>query len=442
MRRRRSWSSGHAVLSACVAATFSLASSSCSQRIPHASAESRNVGRFGTVRIFSNEAASSGVVLLFSDADGWTGATEEAACRLAGSGLLVVGVDLAQYVAGLATSGDGCHYLVGEIEQLSKELQRERGFRSYHSPVLAGFGQGGALAYAALAQSPAATVAGAAAVAPAPVLVTPVPLCEGAKVTPIGGGGFRYDSKARLPGWWQSDADDASPTRLYELVTTGIGDEKAAAERSVSSLPLIEYPAGTAPNVFAVIYSGDGGWRDLDKRIGEILAEHGIPVVGVDCLRYFWQRKTPQQVADDLALILRTYAARWSTGRVVLVGYSFGASVLPFAINRLPADLQQQIVQTSLLGLGTAATFEFSVTEWLGADEDTVPVLPELVKIDRHTLQCFYGEEEDDTSCTAAEIANAEIIRTRGGHHFDGDYEALAERIVTGIGRRGVSLTR
>ena len=33
---------------------------------------------------------------------------------------------------------------------------------------------------------------------------------------------------------------------------------------------------------------------------GEVLAERGIPVVGVDCLRYFWQRKTPDQVASTV----------------------------------------------------------------------------------------------------------------------------------------------
>ena len=47
----------------------------------------------------------------------------------------------------------------------------------------------------------------------------------------------------------------------------------------------------------AVIYSGDGGWRDIDKDIAGALQEKGIPVVGVDSLRYFWSEKTPDQVA-------------------------------------------------------------------------------------------------------------------------------------------------
>ncbi len=35
------------------------------------------------------------------------------------------------------------------------------------------------------------------------------------------------------------------------------------------------------------------GWRDLDREIGENLQKEGIPVVGVDALRYFWNERQP-----------------------------------------------------------------------------------------------------------------------------------------------------
>jgi type IV secretory pathway VirJ component len=186
----------------------------------------------------------------------------------------------------------------------------------------------------------------------------------------------------------------------------------------------------------AIIYSGDGGWRDLDKQIGEILARAGTPVVGVDSLRYFWRAKSPDQVAADLSAILRHYRERWGARQVVLVGYSFGACVLPFALNRLPADDRASVVQVSLLGLEPRASFEFHVTGWLGADPGGPEVLPEVLRIDPARLQCFHGEEEEATLCRAPELAQAEIIRTAGGHHFDGDYAALARRIQQGAERR------
>jgi type IV secretory pathway VirJ component len=186
-----------------------------------------------------------------------------------------------------------------------------------------------------------------------------------------------------------------------------------------------------------VIYSGDGGWRDIDKQIGEALSRGGAPVVGVDSLRYFWRRKSPEQVARDLAAILRHYAEAWGTREAVLVGYSFGAGILPFAVNRLPAAERERVLQLSLLGLGPRAAFEFHVGEWLGAGSPEDPlVLPELERLPLGLVQCFYGEEEEDTLCRAPALAGAERIGTRGGHHFDGDYASLARRIAEGAARR------
>jgi lysylphosphatidylglycerol synthetase-like protein (DUF2156 family) len=78
--------------------------------------------------------------------------------------VLVGGADLPAYLTALRRGGDACLDLVGEIEDLSWRLQREMGIRRYHGPVLAGAGLGGLLAYAALAQAPAATLTGAVGV--------------------------------------------------------------------------------------------------------------------------------------------------------------------------------------------------------------------------------------------------------------------------------------
>ena len=41
--------------------------------------------------------------------------------------------------------------------------------------------------------------------------------------------------------------------------------------------------------------------------------------------------------------------------RVLLVGYSFGADVLPFVVNRLPPDLRDRVASVSLLGIDSNA---------------------------------------------------------------------------------------
>src|SRR5262249_2290955 len=120
-----------------------------------------------------------------------------------------------------------------------------------------------------------------------------------------------------------------------------------------------------------------------------------------------------------------------------LIGYSFGADILPFVYNRLPDKWRERVVQISLLGLGSHAPFEFHMTGWLEmADTSALPVLPELARVDLSKVQCFYGEQEDDKVCDKPELANAELIRTTGSHHFDGNYPKLAQRILDGAMRR------
>jgi type IV secretory pathway VirJ component len=395
-------------------------------------------------------------VYLFSDSDGWTQPLDVLARRLARAGVVVAGVDLPEYLKALAASHDGCHYVVAELEDFSERTQRELGFHGYLSPIVAGIGAGGTLAYAALAQAPAATLAGAVSVDPALQLGTRVPLCEGAPASPAAGGGYRYGPRPKLPGWWRLSAVPplAAELRLAVEETRGelVPSTGPAAERlaqlveaaitagpaALGDLPLVPLPAAQPGSLMAVIYSGDGGWRDIDKQIGELLVRENVPVLGVDSLRYFWREKTPDDVARDLAEILSRYRAAWGTPKVVLIGYSFGAGILPFAYNRLSEEERASIVQISLLGLESRAVFEIHLSAWLGAPPpvDGPLVLPELQRIDLGLVQCFFGVEEKETLCRAPELAPAEIISTAGGHHFDGDYVALARRILSGARRR------
>jgi type IV secretory pathway VirJ component len=396
----------------------------------------RTAGRLGRVLLFRPAPPPRAFVFLFSGGAGFGGALEEAARALAAGGAAVVGVDLSQYLRGLGASADGCHYVVAELEALSQALQRELGFAGYQSPVLAGVGAGGTLAYAALAQAPAATLGGAVAVDAAPALATRVPLCAGAPASAAPEGGFAYAPREELPAPFRAAADERIDAALAPLLAR----EEGAPAASLAGLPITLIPSPRPGALAAVIWSGDGGWRDLDKTIGGLLAERGVPVVGVDSLRYFWRPATPEGVARDLAAILASARARWGTQQAILVGYSFGAGILPFAYNRLPEAERARVVQLSLLGLEPTAPFEFHVSGWLGAEfADARPVLPELQRIEPQLVQCVYGEEEPNSLCRAPELAASERVRTRGGHHFDGDYAALAAKILAGAERRAAA---
>lgn len=402
----------------------------------------RNEGRLGAVEIFAPRRPSAGLVFLFSDAGGWTQALDDVARRLAARGAIVVGIDVRTYLENLRQSADGCHYVVAELEDLSHRLEREMDFDAYRSPVFAGVGMGATLAYAALAQAPAATIAGAAGVDIAPTLATRVPLCPGAPATADPLGGFRYATDVPLPAPWHVGAAGGTDTAgaLVDLVVAMLAPPAVPGSitAALPDLPLVVLPAPRPGPLAAIIYSGDGGWRDLDKTMGETLAARGVPVVGVDSLRYFWHAKPPERVAADLAALLVACRRAWGDVRFVLVGYSFGAGVLPFAVNRLSAADRAHVVEVALLGLEARAPFEIEVTGWLGrAPSERAPlVLPEIQRLDPDLLQCFYGEDETESLCRDPALSRAEIIRTAGGHHFDGDYVGLAERVLAGARRR------
>ncbi len=422
-------------------------------------------GRYGAVKIVESQNQARGFVIFFSDRNGITPADDAAAQAIAKAGALVVEVDTPAYLHSLDKLNEKCHQLAYDAEWFSRQLQRERGFRNYLTPILAGVGEGATLAELALAGAPAATIAGAVSIDPSEIIGSRRPICTTAS-TEHRAHGFRYGAPTKLPGFWsvglttelpKANRDyvmalrsDGAPLQLQEIgPNQSIGDalyaliephlaKPKASVTDISALPLTILGVGRPAKVMAVVISGDGGWRDLDRTIAEYLHRQGVPVVGWDSLRYFWSKKTPEQTANDLAEVIQIFMAKWNVSDVALIGYSFGADVLPFAYNRLPDAIRSHVVLISLLGFSKTADFEITVSGWLGEPPGpkALPVLPEVDKIPPPLMQCFYGQEEGDTACPELARRGVEIIRTTGGHHFNGDYDALARRILAALKRR------
>ena len=66
----------------------------------------------------------------------------------------------------------------------------------------------------------------------------------------------------------------------------------------------------------------------------------------------------------------------------------------------------------------------------MGSDAAGAPTLPEVAALTQVPVLCVYGEGESDSICpqlSAAGIARQQIGK---GHHFSGEYAALADRIL------------
>ena len=177
--------------------------------------------------------------------------------------------------------------------------------------------------------------------------------------------------------------------------------------------------------------SGDGGWAGLDREVARELNARGVPVVGWDSLRYFWDARTPSGAASDLDRVVRHYAQAWHKSQVLLIGYSQGADTMPFMVNRLPEESRSLVKATALIALSDEAFFEFHVSHWLGAPTGGLPTAPEVTSRRMGPVACLYGKDQEDSPCPKLHGAGFRSIELPGGHHFDGDYAGVAQAILT-----------
>ena len=208
---------------------------------------------------------------------------------------------------------------------------------------------------------------------------------------------------------------------------------RASAAPALGDLPVVEVPAqaGQAPSdTFAILVSGDGGWAGIDQSIAAALTGKGIAVVGLDSLRYFWTARSPASIGADIDKLIRYYAKAWQKRRVLLIGYSQGADVLPFAVNRLSEATRALVALTAILGMSEHALFEFHVTSWISDDNSGPLTMPEVERIHFIPVLCIYGEDEDDSLCPKLDPQKVTVVKVKGGHHFDGNYQELAQIIL------------
>jgi type IV secretory pathway VirJ component len=206
----------------------------------------------------------------------------------------------------------------------------------------------------------------------------------------------------------------------------------AATPPLLSDIPLLELPAKKDSDRFAIMLTGDGGWRRIDAKVTDKLREEGIPVVGFIASSYFRTRRTPEESASALDRVIRAYEQRWNKRKVILIGYSRGAAALPFMINRLSPETRQSIQLVALLGLEPWIDFKYNPWWTLASfhKEPQFAVLPEVEKLRGANVLCVYGEKEKETLCPRLDPSQFKIVREPGRHHFAGRYDEVAEAIL------------
>jgi type IV secretory pathway VirJ component len=440
-------------------------------------------GPFGNVHIYRNNAPIEGVVLFISGDGGWNTGVVKMARALADMNVMVVGIDIVHYMKSITHTKGKCLYPAGDFENLSMVLQKKLKINTYFKPILIGYSSGATLSYALLAQAPANTFKGAIALGFCPDIETSKPFCSGnglkyhvlkqdksiyldryEKFTspfivlqgaidevcnsqataeflkglknteminlPKVGHGFSVQSR------WMPQMKEALK-KIINATSFGTSAPLAPATgistAAIAHLPLVFVKGSDDPNKpLALMISGDGGWTDFDNSIAESLAQSGISCIGFDTQKYFWEPKSPDVTAKDITLVLEYYMLHLKKTKLILVGYSFGADVIPFVTTRLPDELKKKIQLTAMCSPDDNTDFEVTLSSMLDiGGEGKYNVLAEVRKIKTGKKLCIFGKDEDaEVLEKSFKLSGADIISLNGGHHYDDNYGLVVSSIL------------
>ncbi len=423
---------------------------------------------WGTIELFlpPNDVPPRGVVMVFSGTQENLPTEKNLAQRLRDTGYAAALVDTRALIAYAQASTSDCLDLASIGQWLSQTLQQRLGMQDYQPALLIGFGKGAWAVHALLAQSSPEVFQAGLSVDFTPGNPTQRALCAVPAVMadrripsdaplhgrwalgatkPLDFDRARFARQAAVasqqPAPWLHAAPDAERLAL-DFVKWAEGGRQAKSAMPVIDLPATQQVA-ELQDVLAVFISGDGGWRDIDQQVGRELAASGVHVLGIDALRYFWRKRSAQDVAADLSRLLEQQTRRSGQNRprLMFIGYSFGANILPAVYRQLAPAWQQQVVLSVLLSPELRTDFEIHMSGWLGvqAGKDALPILPDVLVMPAQRVLCVQGVEEGAASLcaqSALKQAGVEVLTLAGGHHYDKDYRALAQRILAALRQR------
>jgi type IV secretory pathway VirJ component len=452
------------------------------------SIDSMVYGVFGKITIYRPVKDPEAVVLFVSGDGGWNKGVVDMAVNLVPQGALVVGINIQSYFRRIKTIKAKCYYPASDFESLSLTIQKKYKLKEYLKPILVGYSSGATLVYGILAQSPANTFKGAISLGFCPDIEIDRPLCGGSGLVSHvlkEGKSYYIESNTHLSAPFiilmgmldqvcsypdtKKYTDNMSNTELVTLPKVGHGfsvtknwlpqfisaykkillekgyTEKIAAENKIqqaqnnapfiSDLPLIAYPSTVNEKLpLAFFISGDGGWTNFDQSVCMKLSEKGMPVVGLDAQKFFWNEKQPKETADDIIKAVNHYMQQWNKSSFVLIGYSFGASIVPFIASNFSISVKENLKGLYCFSPDETGDFEIHITDMLNfSNKEKYDVLSELKKNSRITTLCVFGSEEDGEIKKHFSESGIKVEILPGSHHYDNNYDAVSGIIINNL---------
>jgi type IV secretory pathway VirJ component len=430
---------------------------------------------FGKVYIYNRTTTPQNVIVMISGDGGWKSGVIGFSQTFSEMNSLVIGVDILRYFKALRQRTDDCYNVAADFVQLATEVEKKFDFPDYKPPVIMGYSSGATLVYGILAQARPGTFIGGISIGFCPDIELPKILCEinGLTVkTDVPGKRYILQPDEKLGNPWMvlngkldkicdypSTADFISKTKNAELITlpkVGHGFSRWSdfmpQWKSAYSQLIERYEKEKPPQVnieqvknlpviitnsriqdkqapVALLISGDGGWYGFEQSIADNLAKLGIPTVGLDSKKYFWNRRTPEETAIDIAKALNFYSKEWDREKFVLIGYSLGAEIVPFIVNRLPEEIKSKIESAVLLSPATTTDFEIHISNMLGMGnrQNTYTTVDEIIKMQSVTTVIIFGDGEKTQIPELLRGTSVIIKKIPGDHHYKFNLELIIQ---------------
>jgi type IV secretory pathway VirJ component len=440
---------------------------------------------FGKVVIYHPTQVPDSFVLFISGDGGWNKGVVDMANNIVVQGAMVAGINILTYMKNIKSSKTNCYYPAADLEEISLTIQKKYKFSKYLKPILVGYSSGATLAYGALAQAPANTFKGAISLGFCPDLDIDKPLCKGAGLNSHAikeGKTYILDQCMNLTAPFiamngtidqvcnyfetKKYIGNMPMSEVISLPNVGHGFsvtrnwlpqfvsaykkvvnepeymEKKSKENVLlqaqrdslykSDLPLAILPSAEKNDLpLAFFISGDGGWTSFDQSVSEKFAEKGIPVVGLDAQKYFWNEKQPKEVSEELAPAIEHYMKLWNKRSFVLLGYSFGACIAPFIASNFTEPVKETLKGVYCFSPDLTGDFEIHLTDMLHLrTKDKYDVVMEMKQIKAMNPVCIFGSDEDEDTQKSFTADEIRISILPGTHHYNNDFNKITEVIL------------
>ena len=176
---------------------------------------------------------------------------------------------------------------------------------------------------------------------------------------------------------------------------------------------------------------GDGGINAFTTGLCNTMNTAGYSIAVLNSKSYFWSKKTPEETTSDISDFLEKELQNRANRQFILAGYSFGADIIPFIINRLPVNLKTELVSVVLLSPSGSTDFEVHYSDMLGIGKKRdMDVISEVNRMGSVKIAALFSSDDHIFPPNDIYLKNYSTETLPGGHHFEGNSNQVANSMM------------